>query len=162
MRRVLGIVVILLYCIWLADLRAQPDPLHTSAICIEYFGEQASPLSPVVIGDSKAAAESGNEEAINDTLLAPSVHVVDPKVMDQLISEVGKIPTHEIELKKPYVVFHVVVLKDGHREVKILDGDQTFGLLDQFKSIYGQGSLFDQLVYVQRVIEFYEGKGHTA
>lgn len=163
MRCGLGIVVILLYCIWPAELRAKPDnPQRISAICVEYFGEQASPLRPVVIGDSKAAAESGFEEAINDTFLGPSEHVVDPKVMDQLISEVEKIATHEIELKKPYVVFHVVVLEGGRREVKILDGDQTFDLLERFKTICGKGSLFDQLEYVQKVILVYEGKSHTA
>ena len=160
MRRSFGIVVILLCCNWSADLRAKADPSQTTSICIEYFGVQASPLFPIVISDSKAAAELGNDETFNDThLLFAHVHVVDPKLMAQLIPEVKAIATHEIEMRDPYVVFHVVVLRDGVREVKILDGDQTFGLVERFKSICGKGALFDDLVFLQKAIESTEGKG---
>jgi hypothetical protein len=158
----IGITLLLLCAIWQADLSAQPGPVHTRSIIIEYFGEQASPLFPTIISDSPSAAELGRQEERKDTkLIYSDTYVLDPHLLITLMSEVRKIPTHEIELQKPYVVFHVVILEDGHREVKILDGDQTFGLLERFKNICGQGPLFDHLVYVQKIIELYEGKHHT-
>jgi hypothetical protein len=134
--------------------------MYKRSICIEYFGEQASPLFPVVISDSEAASELGRQETLNDTkLIIHDKYVIDPKLMEQFISEVKATPTHEIKLQNPYVVFHVVIIDDDLREVKILDGELTFDLLERFKNVCGKGPLFDHLVYVQKVIELYEGRG---
>jgi len=163
MRRGIGIALLLCCCFWPADSNAKPGSDHRRSIIIEYFGEQATALLPTVIGDSSSAAKLGQREELKDIkLMSHDIYVLDPQLLVRFMSEVKKIPTHEIELQEPYVVFHVVILEDGHREVKILDGDQTFGLLERFKKIVGQGSLFDHLVYVQNVIELYEGKNHTA
>jgi hypothetical protein len=162
MRYTIGIGLLLFCCIRPADSSAQPSPVHTRSVVIEYFGEQATALLPTIISDSSSAAELGQQEEFKDTkLFVPDTYVLDPQLLIRLMSEVRRIPTREIEEKHPYVVFHVVLLEDGHREVKILDGDQTFGLLEGFKNMCGRGSLFDHLVYVQKVIEVYKGKDHT-
>src|ERR1035438_2478128 len=69
MKRSLGLVVLVLWCIWPADSKATADPLHKSSIIIEYFGEQALPLFPIVISNSEEASQLGRKEEHEDTKL---------------------------------------------------------------------------------------------
>lgn len=142
---------------------SRAEPAHTTSICIEYFGEQASALLPTVISDSVEAAKRGEEDAFEDTkLFRPDSYTTDHRNLVLLVLQIRAIHEHNIELKRPYVVFHIIIIQGGRKETKILDGNQTFGLLERFKSVCGQGSLFDRLVYVQRVIDLYEGKNHAS
>lgn len=162
MKRSLKFAFALVFCIWFVNSDVKAQPISNYSICIEYFGEQASALVPAVISDSENADKVGREETFKDTkLFHPNAYIIDHELLTQIKSVLEKIHTHEIELRKPYVVFHVVLLEADHREVKILDGDQTFDFLEHVKNICGKGSLFDQLVYVQKVIEINEGKSHN-
>ena len=75
---------------------------------------------------------------------------------DKFLVEFRKIHNRkEVDLKS-YVVFHVVVIQDGRHEMKVIDGPQALILTETLKNICQSGPLFDDLVYLQKVIKAYQ------
>lgn len=156
----------LFFALSMASMTIRPagaTSASNSAICIEYIGESTGGPVQIVISDSRLGGERGEKEFFESTGLPMGmarVFIVDPSVMGELLAEYAKFPNKAVNLVQeqlrghPIMLFQVVTLTPSGKDLKMLDGPHTYALLERFKNHCEKGALLEDLVRLQRWMEW--------
>jgi hypothetical protein len=131
-------------------LAGKPRPEAYSAICIEHIGESDKPIFPIVVTTSEAGVEwcrNNTFERIERQLILS--HVVPPKLMSQLSSEVEATHGDEDAQSKPFGTFAITALNSKGRRVVILDKTRTLELIQRLKNHCKREPLCRDLSHLQ-------------
>ena len=151
---ILGIIFAAVF----ANAAESPEQVKFAVLAIEYVGESDKPITPILVGDSKAGVEWGRTDVLKRSGLEfLSTNVVSAPVLGLMISEAeryGAAADRELgTAPQTSRTISVTVVRPGGRQAFLLNVKVAAGMLSALmKSCGDSRDLCADLSYFQRRI----------